>query len=388
LWCAWIGFFGHAVIISSQFEINAAKDQKTYIKVFLIFKNAVKFSMTRYIVNMPKKIELSQEIVEEIKKLCLEDKLGARVIAKKIGVSRDVIRKVYKKEGIDVSSRNNKTSLTQNQIDHVKRLFNLGYGESRIAKDVKITTGKVIVAYRKLGLIASNSKKLVTSRDKKEIIPYNQLTNRPKELTEKYCSICDLMLSIEKFEIKEEKSSLGWTRYGSYCKKCISEVNKQKRNSEKSKKEKQEYFELHKTEIREKLNAAERKAYKEDIPFRLRKSISRMIRGQLKKNNSQKDGSCLPNLPYTIEQLKEHLQQAWEPWMNWENYGKYSAQTWDDNDSSTWTWNIDHIIPQSNLPFISMTDENFKVCWSLENLRPYSAKQNLIDGSNRIRHLK
>ncbi len=33
-------------------------------------------------------------------------------------------------------------------------------------------------------------------------------------------------------------------------------------------------------------------------------------------------------------------------------------------------------------------DEDFKKCWSLDNLRPLSAKQNLLDGNTRIRHYK
>lgn len=68
-----------------------------------------------------------------------------------------------------------------------------------------------------------------------------------------------------------------------------------------------------------------------------------------------------------------------EPWMTWGNHGRYS-KLWNDNDSLTWTWQIDHIISQSKLPYTSMTDENFKKCWALENLRPLSAKQNIIKG--------
>ena len=40
----------------------------------------------------------------------------------------------------------------------------------------------------------------------------------------------------------------------------------------------------------------------------------------------------------------------------------------------------------SELPYTSMTDDNFKKCWSLNNLRPYSAKQNILDGLTKIRH--
>lgn len=74
--------------------------------------------------------------------------------------------------------------------------------------------------------------------------------------------------------------------------------------------------------------------------------------------------------------------------MTWNNWGMYRSKTWDDNDPVTWTWQIDHIIPCSDLPYLSMEDENFKKCWALENLRPYSAKQNLFDGIRRVRHKK
>lgn len=30
-----------------------------------------------------------------------------------------------------------------------------------------------------------------------------------------------------------------------------------------------------------------------------------------------------------------------------------------------------------------MVEDNFKKCWALENLRPYSAKQNLADSNRR-----
>ena len=94
--------------------------------------------------------------------------------------------------------------------------------------------------------------------------------------------------------------------------------------------------------------------------------------------------SIINFLPYTIQQLKDHLEKQFEPWMNWNNYGIYYTNLWNDNDPSTWVWSIDHIIPQSKLPYTSMEDDNFKKCWALDNLRPYSAKQNIIDGNKRF----
>ena len=74
--------------------------------------------------------------------------------------------------------------------------------------------------------------------------------------------------------------------------------------------------------------------------------------------------------------------------MNWSNHGIYDPKIWNDLDTSTWRWQIDHIIPHSEFPYSSMQDENFKKCWSLNNLRPYSAKQNILDGTNKVRHKK
>jgi hypothetical protein len=68
--------------------------------------------------------------------------------------------------------------------------------------------------------------------------------------------------------------------------------------------------------------------------------------------------------------------------------GKYNIKIWDDNDKSTWKWQIDHIIPHSTFKYASMEDEEFKKCWALSNLRPYSAKLNVIEGASRIRHKK
>ena len=124
-----------------------------------------------------------------------------------------------------------------------------------------------------------------------------------------------------------------------------------------------------------------------DPSFKLRVNISKNIYNNLLKNNSSKNGnSVLQFLPYTILELKEHLERQFESWMTWENCGRYDSQNWNDNDTATWTWQLDHIIPQSDLPYTSMTDDNFKKCWDLNNLRPLSSKKNFLDGVNRTRH--
>jgi hypothetical protein len=123
---------------------------------------------------------------------------------------------------------------------------------------------------------------------------------------------------------------------------------------------------------------------KNDISFNLRSQVSKSIARILKVQNSSKMGnSVLEFLPYSIQELKIHIEKQFESWMTWDNWGKYNSKSWNDNDQSTWTWNIDHIVPQSKLLYASMLNDNFRKCWSLKNLRPLSSKQNLLDGNRR-----
>jgi hypothetical protein len=83
-----------------------------------------------------------------------------------------------------------------------------------------------------------------------------------------------------------------------------------------------------------------------------------------------------------MEELKVHLESLFEPWMNWNNYGRYVPKTYDAKP----TWQIDHIIPHSKFKYNSMEDEEFAKCWSLSNLRPLSSKQNFEEGVSGVRH--
>ena len=92
-------------------------------------------------------------------------------------------------------------------------------------------------------------------------------------------------------------------------------------------------------------------------------------------------------LPYTIQELQKHIEQQFEPWMNWNNHGVYISDSWNDNVPSTWKWQLDHITPHSMFKYTSIEDQVLKECWALENLRPLSAKQNNLDGVNKTRHI-
>jgi hypothetical protein len=110
---------------------------------------------------------------------------------------------------------------------------------------------------------------------------------------------------------------------------------------------------------------------------RLKHNASCLIRITLKKKDGSKKGeSVFKHLPYTVEKLKEHLENQFESWMSWDNYGGKS------NDPRQ-TWQIDHIIPQSKFNFTEMTDPQFQECWALSNLRPLEKIQNISEGNRR-----
>src|ERR1700722_302773 len=157
-------------------------------------------------------------------------------------------------------------------------------------------------------------------------------------------------------------------------------------NKDKVDETRKKYRDNNKIHLNEKRAERAKFLRKTDQIFKLKEIVSSTIRSALRKAGSTKNGnSILDVLPYTIEQLKIYLESQFESWMSWENWGVYDATTWKDDDTTTWTWQIDHIIPQANLPYESMSDENFQKCWALINLRPYSAKSNVLDGVKKSR---
>lgn len=180
-----------------------------------------------------------------------------------------------------------------------------------------------------------------------------------------YCTDCSKKIEIEKKKISNKE----------YYAKNVELVKTRAKNFKKSNPDKIKIY-----------RRIESKRKRNNIAYKLHQNVSRAVRYHISRAGYAKNASIIKFLPYNMQELKDHLERLFEPWMRWDNWGKYDPKIWDDKDQSTWTWQIDHIIPQSELRFDSMNHSNFQKCWALENLRPYSAKQNVIDGIYRIRH--
>ncbi len=153
---------------------------------------------------------------------------------------------------------------------------------------------------------------------------------------------------------------------------------RRKDNPEKFKKRQKNFREINPDKVREynrkyrknnpdKVNGAAREWWKKrvtsNIHFKLKKNISALISNKLKRHLlSKSNKSTFSFLPYTTDQLKIHLERQFKLGMTWSNYGK---------------WHIDHKVPDCSFKYTSVNDEEFQKCWSLENLQPLWAEENL-----------
>ncbi len=75
--------------------------------------------------------------------------------------------------------------------------------------------------------------------------------------------------------------------------------------------------------------------------FKLRRRINNRIYLSITTQGYSKNKCTEEILGCSINEFKQHIESLWEPWMNWDNYGKY-------NGSPNYGWDIDHIIPNSS----------------------------------------
>jgi hypothetical protein len=99
-----------------------------------------------------------------------------------------------------------------------------------------------------------------------------------------------------------------------------------------------------------------RKTVEGNIHDRMRRSINDCLR-------SGKNGRSWESLVgYTLHDLKEHLESQFNNVYSWDNRH---------------LWHIDHIIPKKYFNIIDENCDDFKQCWSLNNLQPLWAKDNI-----------
>jgi len=123
-------------------------------------------------------------------------------------------------------------------------------------------------------------------------------------------------------------------------------------------KENIEYFKSYRTEY---------EAYKRstDSLYKLTSNLRSMIHGCLSGKGYSKKSTTSEIIGMSFSDFKLFIESKFEPWMNWENYGKC-------NGDLNYGWDIDHIIPLSS---VNTKRELIKLN-HYTNLQPLCSKTN------------
>lgn len=169
---------------------------------------------------------------------------------------------------------------------------------------------------------------------------------KPK-ITHKVCTKCLQDLDIINFH-KNINIKDG---YNNWCRFCQQDYDKQ-------------YYIDTKDSRRDKRrenSKIQNKKIQDNPILKLNQNMSSNIYKALKGLKAERHWEDL--VGYTLEELKEHIESQFTPEMNWNNQGTY--------------WEIDHIIPKNMFNYTTANDKDFKICWSLMNLRPLSNYDNI-----------
>lgn len=148
-------------------------------------------------------------------------------------------------------------------------------------------------------------------------------------------------------------------------KKIVASIKWKRENPEKARIIHNRNKEKHKEKYKDAESIRVQEKIKNDPEYHAYKRMSKSIWHFLKMGGMTKGGKWIDLVGYSVEDLIQHLESQFDDKMTWDNYGSY--------------WHIDHIVPKQYFLDHSLEDKEhlFQCCWSLENLRPLSAKDNL-----------
>lgn len=237
----------------------------------------------------------------------------------------------------------------------------------------------------------------------------------------KKCKKCNLEKELCEFRTRKDNKS----GYGNNCKVCESEINKKyrennkekiklknkefllnnkdyfkeryknnkekillqlKENYNKNKKNKLDYDKTYRKENKDKIKERKKIWYKEnkkkilikanvnyvkrknsDPLFKLKVAIKNNIYHSLKRKGFKKNSRTHEILGCLIEEFKQHLENQFESWMTWDNYGLY-------NGEPNYGWDIDHIIPTTT----AFSEEELLKLNHYTNLQPLCSYINRV----------
>lgn len=161
---------------------------------------------------------------------------------------------------------------------------------------------------------------------------------------------------------KESKRRKEWNNSpeGIAYKKKYKEENK-----EKIKETAKKYRENNKEAIQKRINNWYNNRRQTDLIFNLKCSVKNSIKDSIKRHSFHKTSKSILILGCSIEEFKIYIESQFQPWMNWENYGKYNGEL-------NYGWDLDHIIPVAS----ATTEEEILKLNHYTNFQPLCSKIN------------
>ena len=221
----------------------------------------------------------------------------------------------------------------------------------------------------------------------------------------KSCSKCKIEKEFTSFH-KSSRNKIGYRSQCISCEKEYKEVNNDKykeysKNRVYDPSIKKEYYLLNKERIKDnyrkyyennkeskleyqkeyqKNNKDKRNSYlierrQNDPLFKLITNVRNLIYNSFYYNGYSKNSKTEELLGCSFEELKQHLESKFEPWMDWNNRGLYNGEL-------NYGWDIDHIIPLSS---VDKEDDIIKLNHYI-NLQPLCSKVNRDIKKDNLEH--
>lgn len=107
----------------------------------------------------------------------------------------------------------------------------------------------------------------------------------------------------------------------------------------------------------------------------IKERIQSLICNSFIKKSIIKEELILNILGCTYEEFKIHIENQFQPWMSWDNYGKYNGEL-------NFGWDFDHIIPISS----ALTYEEIIKLNHYTNFQPLCSKTNRYIKKNKLNY--
>ena len=275
------------------------------------------------------------------------------------------------------------------------KIYKLGWSDKRIANEFNVSHSSVRIRRFKLGMKCNfNNKNSINPFSMKDyikkkyrnVVVYNR-EYRKRDYVRKqrfrYSREYYQRLEVKehrreyerRFEVKDKKkkyvkkNNIRIKKYQENYRKDnklkIKELSKNyyNKNKESLLKNMREYSKNNRY-LMNKLARRNYRKYKNNVNYKLNRNFSCLVRQSLFRNKGGKMWQGL--VGYSLIDLKKNLESNFKEGMSWSNYGE---------------WHIDHIIPKSKFKFKDYLDDEFKKCWSLNNLQPLWAIDNIKKGN-------